>query len=73
MDLRRPNNCQPLEGVRSFVMIFAPDGQTRNDIEAALRDYTSFAQFVDVPSAIHAEPIEDAEQLPLWRWFVSSK
>ena len=55
--------------MRSLVMILVPCGQTRNDFEAALREHAASAEFVDMPNETHAEPVEDAEQLPLWRWF----
>lgn len=53
----------------SFVLILVPCGQTRSDFEAALREHADSAEFVDVPNETHSEPVEDAEQLPLWRWF----
>jgi hypothetical protein len=55
--------------MRSFVVIFAPSGQKRSEVEAALREHAESAEFVDIPGDIPTEPPPDAEQLPLWRWF----
>jgi hypothetical protein len=55
--------------MRSLVMILVPCEQKRSDVEAALREHTDSAEFVDVPVKNQPETVEDAEQLPLWRWF----
>jgi hypothetical protein len=55
--------------MRSFVVIFVPCRWTRSDMESVLRKHTDSAEFVEAPEEHHAEPIDDAEQLPLWRWF----
>jgi hypothetical protein len=59
--------------MRSFVVIFAPSGQKRSEVEAALRQHVDAAEFVENPAATRSDMMEDAEQLPLWRWFISSK
>jgi hypothetical protein len=53
----------------SFVLIFVPCGEGRGDVEAAFRKYVDPAESNEDPAATRAETIEDAEQMPLWRWF----
>ena len=55
--------------MRSFVVIFVPCRWTHGDAESVLREHTDSAEFVEAPDKIRSEPVEDAEQLPLWRWF----
>ena len=58
--------------MNDFVVILPPRGATRADFETAIRQHTKCHEFIDVPAVATAEPIDDAEQLPLWRWFISS-
>lgn len=58
--------------MNAFVVIFPPRGATRAEFEAAVRQNVTSPEFVDIPSAVSSENIDDAEQLPLWRWFIGS-
>jgi hypothetical protein len=53
----------------SFELIFVPREKTRGEVEIALREPVHSAEFIETSVATRPEPIEDAEQLPLWRWF----
>ena len=57
---------------RRFV-VFLPRGAESNDFQAALRKHAGQTDVIDVPTTDSREPIADAERLPLWRWFISSK
>lgn len=58
--------------MNTFVVMFPPRGTTRADFEAAVRQQLASPEFIDVPSAVPSETIDDADQLPLWRWFIGS-
>ena len=55
--------------MRSTVLIFVPCGKTPTEMETALRKHVDLAEGTENPTAISSEPVEDAEQLPLWKWF----
>jgi hypothetical protein len=57
----------------SFVLVLVPCGELHSDVEEVLRKHVNSAEPVEEPAATRVEAIEDAEQLPLWRWFISSK
>jgi len=58
--------------MNAFVVIFPPGGTTRADFEAAVRQHANSPEIIDLPSAVPSQEIDDAEQLPLWRWFIPS-
>jgi hypothetical protein len=59
--------------MKSFVVIYLLRGERARDIEAALRKQIDLEDAVEKPTAAPARTIEDADQLPLWRWFISSE
>ena len=61
--------CTGKTNMNSFVLIFVPDGDRRRDIEAALHKHVDPVEPKGRTRAVHAEMIDDAEQLPLWQWF----
>jgi hypothetical protein len=59
--------------MNSFVVVFVPCDEMRRDIEAALSKHVDPTEFAEKPADAPTRTIEDAEELPLWRWFISSK
>jgi hypothetical protein len=58
----------------NHVLIFvAGDNVSRQDFERAVREHFASSEFIERPSEAPAETFHDAEQIPLWQWFVSSK
>ena len=55
--------------MNSFVLIFVPGETEPADIESVFCKRVGRAEPVDNQTANHSETIDDAEQLPLWRWF----
>jgi hypothetical protein len=55
--------------MNSFVILFVPGTEECRDLEAALRKRIDRAESIDGPPVTDSATIEDAEQLPLWRWF----
>jgi hypothetical protein len=54
----------------SFVLVFVPFKDDRDGAEAAWRQHVGSPEnFEDQAATTQPEIIEDAEQLPLWRWF----
>jgi hypothetical protein len=64
-----PACCTGTADMRSIAVIFLPCGATLGEIEAALRKKIEPREFFAIPGTVRSEPIDDAEQLPLWRWF----
>lgn len=58
--------------MNAFVVIFPRRGTTRAEFEAAVRQQLTLPEFIDIPTVVPSETIDDAEQLPLWRWFIGS-
>ena len=56
--------------MKSFVVIFVPHGEKSADAETAFRRFfDSEEAMIKIPGATPLPDAEDAEQLPLWRWF----
>ena len=55
--------------MQSVIVILLPAGQTRADIELALRKHAAVVEIIDLPAATVRAPADDMEDLPLWRWF----
>ena len=53
----------------SIVVIFVPWGDKRSDSRATPQKPIDVTESIENPDAIRSEPIDDAEQMPLWRWF----
>jgi hypothetical protein len=66
-----PACCTGIADMRSIAVIFLPCGATPDEVEAALRKKIESPECIEIPGAVRSEPIDDAEQLPLWRWFTS--
>lgn len=56
--------------MNAFVVIFPPCGTSRADLETAVRQHVNSLEVIDVPPAVPVKTIDDAEHLPLWRWFI---
>lgn len=59
--------------MKSVVFIFVPVENGRANVESAIRQHLDLPEFIEVPSEAAHETIPDANQMPLWRWFVSPK
>ena len=58
----------------SHVLIFvAGENVSRQDFERAVREHIASSEFIERPGETAADKFQNAEQMPLWRWFVSSK
>ena len=56
--------------MQSAIIILLPgDHNTRADIESALRKHAAAVEIIDLPPATFHAPVEDVDDLPLWRWF----
>gem|GEM_PF-4611841 len=53
----------------SLVFIFVPVATEKREFEAAVRKHLDSAEFIEVPPEANRAAIDDAEHLPLWRWF----
>lgn len=58
--------------MNTLVILFPPRNSTRADFDSAVHRHADSAEFIDLPPITPSEQIEDAEQLPLWRWFICS-
>jgi hypothetical protein len=61
--------------MKQIVIVFVPTDVTQNDFESALRKNFKQFEYAEVPphrKASQTEP-RDADELPLWRWFISEK
>jgi hypothetical protein len=59
----------PTQTVTSIVLIFVPSETTRAEFEDALQKHIVSAESFANSASEKCAPAEDAEQLPLWRWF----
>ncbi|HEX4263144.1 MAG TPA: hypothetical protein VH597_02295 [Verrucomicrobiae bacterium] len=59
--------------MNSFVIIFLPCGEVLRDVKAAFHNQVDLPDAVEKPAIAPTRTIKDAEQLPLWRWFISPK
>lgn len=57
----------------AYVYIFVPVEKKHSEVDAALRQHLDSPEFIPIPTATATEAVQDAEQMPLWRWFISSK
>jgi hypothetical protein len=76
MNLHNPNLealRQSREARRQQVFVFLPPGGAHPKFEAALRKHVDAPDFIDIPTVAKTEKNQDAEKLPLWRWFISSQ
>jgi len=53
----------------SIVVIFVPWGEPSREVKGASRQPVEVVECIEIPDVSKAEPIEDADQMPLWRWF----
>lgn len=56
--------------MNAFVVILPPVGGPRTDFETAVRQHVNSPEFIDTPPAVPPKTVDDADQLPLWRWFI---
>jgi len=55
--------------MQSAIIILLPDNHSRADVESALRKHAAAVEIIDLPPATFHAPVEDVDDLPLWRWF----
>jgi hypothetical protein len=55
--------------MRPVVFIFLPDGEPPREIAALLQKPADADEFIPDRVPTCPQPIEDADQLALWKWF----
>lgn len=56
--------------MRSYVFVFVPDSEVGRESEVARKERVDpERQSPNETAATKHEVVDDAEQLPLWRWF----